>query len=107
LDWKLRENKYQSKLINKIDKMFPGCIILKNDSTYQQGIPDLIILWHDRWASLEAKPRGEFYAQPNKRYFIQRLDEMSFASFIFPENEEEVLDALQQAFESPGRTRVS
>lgn len=98
----MRENKYQSKLIEKIDKMFPGCVILKNDPAYQQGVPDLIILWYDRWASLEVKPRGEFYAQPNQIYFIQRLDEMSFAAFIFPENEEEVLNALQQAFASPG-----
>jgi len=103
----MKENNYQARLIKKINAMFPGCVILKNDSSYQQGVPDLIILWHDCWASLEVKVRGEFHAQPNQIYFIQRLDEMSFAAFIFPENEEEVLDALQQAFESPGRARIS
>ena len=103
----MTENQYQAKLINKLRQMFPGCIILKNDPTYQQGVPDLIILWNDYWASLEVKPRGEFYAQANQVYFVNKLDEMSFAAFIFPENEEEVLNALQQAFESPRRARIS
>jgi hypothetical protein len=95
------ENQYQGRLIVRIRDMFPGCVVLKNDPTYQQGIPDLIILWHHDWAALEVKPRGGFYAQPNQLYFIEKLGAMSFAAFIFPENEEEVLDALQQAFESP------
>ena len=103
----MTENQYQAKLINKIKGMFPDCVVLKNDSAYQQGVPDLIILWHQYWASLEVKPREEFYAHPNQVYFVQKLDEMSFAAFIFPENEEEVLNALQQAFKSPRRTRVS
>jgi hypothetical protein len=111
-DWddalmRMIEKQYQALLINKLKDMFSGCVILKNDSTYQQGIPDLIILWHDYWASLEVKAAGEFHAQPNQVHFIEKLDEMSFAAFIFPENEEEVLNALQQAFEAPRRTRVS
>ena len=103
----MTERQYQAYLIKKLKFLFPGCIILKNDPSYQQGVPDLIILWHRNWALLEVKARGEFHAQPNQIYFVQRLCEMSFASFIFPENEEEVLDALQQAFESPRRARVS
>lgn len=97
----MTENQYQAKLIKKLKMMFPKCVVLKNDSTYQQGIPDLILLWHNYWAGLEVKPRGEFVAQPNQVHFVQMLDEMSFAAFIFPENEEEVLNALQQAFASP------
>ena len=103
----MTERRYQAQIIKKLKFLFPGCIILKNDPAYQQGVPDLILLWHRNWALLEVKVRGEFHAQPNQVYFIQRLDEMSFAAFIFPENEEEVLDALQQAFESPRRARVS
>lgn len=106
MDCTVTENQYQAKLIVKIKDMFPGCVVLKNDSAYQQGVPDLIILWRKYWASLEVKLRGEFHAQPNQVHFIRMLDEMSFAAFIFPENEEEVLNALQQAFKSPRRTRV-
>jgi hypothetical protein len=81
-------------------------MILKNDSSLIQGIVDLLILYNDRWASLEVKRSADAKVQPNQDYFVKKLNEMSFASYIYPEIEEEVLDALQQAFESPGRTRV-
>jgi len=95
------ENQYQAKLIKKLRDRFPGCVIMKNDSSYQQGIPDLTLLWNEYWASLDVKVSGEAVTQPNQIHFIEKLNEMSFAAFIFPENEEEVLNALQQAFESP------
>lgn len=103
----MTENEYQAKLIKRLYKMFPGCIVLKLDSLYQQGILDLIILYGSKWASLEVKASDRSRIQPNQRYFVDRLDEMSFAAFIHPENEAEVLDALQQAFKAPRRTRVS
>ena len=103
----MTENQYQARLIKKLKKMFPGCIILKSDSSYQQGIPDLILLWNDRWASLEVKISEFAHVQPNQGYYIERLDDMSFAAYIYPENEEEVLSALQQAFEPPRGTRIS
>jgi hypothetical protein len=103
----MRENRYQARLIEKLKRMFPGCVVLKNDSGYQQGIPDLIILWEGFWAGLEVKIEEGSVIQANQEYFIRKLDQMSFAAFIFPENEEEVLDALQQAFESQRRTRFS
>jgi hypothetical protein len=80
---------------------------MKTDASYQQGIPDLIILWKEYWASLEVKPSESAFAQPNQKYYIQRLNDMSFAAYIYPENEQEVLNALQQAFKPPGRTRIS
>jgi hypothetical protein len=103
----LRENQYQARLIKRLNQQFPGCIVLKTDTSYQQGFPDLIILWGTYWASLEVKPSARFDSQPNQGYFIERLNNMSFAAFIYPENEEEVLYALQQAFESPRRARIS
>lgn len=102
----MTENQYQSQLIKKLNSMFPGCVILKNDAAYQQGILDLTILYGEFWASLEVKVSAGASIQPNQEYFVQRFDEMSFAAFIYPENEEEVLNALQQAFNPPGRTRV-
>jgi hypothetical protein len=101
------ENLYQAKLIKKLKKLFPGCEILKNDSGYKQGILDLVILYGKKWAMLEVKDHATAKRQPNQEYFVKKFGEMSFASFIFPENEEEVLTALQKAF-SPRRTaRVS
>ena len=103
----MTENQYQAKLIRKLERRFPGCVILKNDSSYRQGIPDLILLWNDFWAGLEVKASPTSPSQPNQDYYVEQLNEMSFAAYIYPENEREVLDALQQAFESPRRACIS
>jgi hypothetical protein len=103
----MTENQYQAKLIKKLQVMFPGCVIMKNDAGYQQGIPDLILLWEDYWASLEVKASEDASSRPNQDHYIEKLNRMSFAAYIYPENEEEVLSALQQAFKPPRRARVS
>jgi hypothetical protein len=103
----IKEGEYQNRIIKKLEFRFPGCIILKTDSGYQQGIPDLIFLWREFWAVLEVKTSAAAALQPNQNYYIERLDKMSFAAYIYPENEEEVFIALQQAFEPPRRARVS
>jgi hypothetical protein len=96
----LAENRYQAKLIKTLKVLFPGAIVLKNDPGYQQGMLDLTILWEKHWASLEVKDSANAPHQPNQDYYVQQLDDMSFAAFIYPENEAEVLSALQQAFAS-------
>lgn len=95
-----KENAFQAKLIKRLKEMFPGCIVMKNDSGYIQGIPDLTILWHDKWAFLECKRSAEErkHPEPNQEYYIEKANAMCFGRFIFPENEEEVLNDLQQAF---------
>ena len=103
----MAENTYQAKLIKKLEIIFPGCQILKNDPNYQQGIPDLTILYLDKWAVLETKASAKSSGRPNQPYFIDKLSAMSFASFICPENEKDVLDDLQQAFQSSSPTRLS
>ena len=95
-----KESAFQSALIRDLKKIFPGCVVLKNDANYYQGIPDLLILYNDKWAMLECKRSSNARYQPNQDYYIEKFGKMSFASFISPENKEEVLDELQQAFES-------
>ena len=94
------ENKFQANLIKKIKEMFPGCIVMKNDAGYIQGIPDLLVLHGNRWASLECKKNARASKQPNQEYYVGRMNEMSFSRFISPENEEEVLHELQQTFQA-------
>lgn len=78
--------------------MFPGCIVLKNDPNYLQGIPDLLVLWGDRWAALEVKKSANASHQPNQDYYVATMNDMSFSRFIYPENKEEVLSEIQQSF---------
>lgn len=92
------ENKFQSNLIKKIKNRYEGCIVLKNDPTYIQGIPDLSILHGDKWATLECKKNDKAHKQPNQEYYVGKMDGMSFSSFISPENEEEVLERLDRHF---------
>jgi hypothetical protein len=92
------ERDYQKSLKAKLERLFPGCFILKNDPGYLQGIPDFLILYGNRWAMLEVKAKANAAIQPNQAYYVDLLDRMSFASFIDPSNEEEVLDALARAF---------
>ena len=90
------ERDFQAKLIKELKQIFRGCIVMKNDSSYIQGIPDLIILYRDKWAALEVKKSATAHHQPNQEYYVELMDEMSYASFVYPENKEEVLYELQQ-----------
>ena len=92
------ENKFQSKLIKEIKNEFPGCIVLKNDPTYIQGVPDLLVLHNNKWASLECKKNSKAHKQPNQEYYVEKMDDMSFARFVCPENKDEVLDELNLHF---------
>lgn len=101
------ERYYETQLVKKLEKMFPGCYIQRNDPTRTQGIPDLTIFYDDMWAMLEVKAYENAPTQPNQHYYVDRMNNMSFAAFICPENEKEVLNALQCAFNTRGKARVS
>ena len=92
------ESKYQKELIRKLQDIFVGCIVVKNDPNYIQGIPDLLILYKDKWAALECKRNCKASHRPNQDYYVSKMEEMSFAPFIFPENEEFVLNRLKRYF---------
>jgi len=96
----MKESKFQADLKKKLKAMFPGCIVIKLDSGDIQGIPDLLILYKDKWATLENKRSSTASKRPNQEYYVNKMNEMSFSRFIFPENEEEVLNELQQTFKS-------
>lgn len=92
------ENKFQSKLVKTLKARFPGCIVMKNDANYIQGIPDLLVLYNDKWAALECKQNTKAKKQPNQEYYVSKMNDMSFSRFITPENMEDVLNELQQTF---------
>ncbi len=92
------ERDFQAGLIAELKRMFAGCIVLKTDADYIQGIPDLLILYNDKWAMLECKRSANAKRQPNQEYYVDKANAMSFSRFVYPENKEEVLHELQQTF---------
>lgn len=100
------ESNFQRALKKEIKDRFPGCYILKNDPTCIQGIPDLTILYGNKWAMLEVKKDSKASHRPNQDEHVKRLNDMSFAAFIFPENKEEILNALERSFQPEGEARA-
>ncbi len=92
------ENEFQRKLIQELKEMFKGCFVFKLDSQRYQGIPDLLILFNDKWASLECKRSCKSSKRPKQDYYVELMNKMSFSRFISPENKEEVLHELSKAF---------
>lgn len=90
----MRESKFQAKLIKDIKERLPECIVLKNDPTYLQGIPDLTVFNNDRWATLEVKKSANASHQPNQDYYVEMMDRMSFSRFVYPENRDAVFSDL-------------
>ena len=89
-----KENVFQASLIRTIKNMLPGCIVLKLDPNYMQGIPDLLILHGLAWAALECKKSENAPHQPNQDFYVNKMNRMSFAAFIYPENTQQVLQDM-------------
>lgn len=97
------ESGFQDRVRRELMDMFPGCMVFKMDQV--QGIPDLLILHENKWASLECKRSEKEKKQPNQEYYVGRMNEMSFSRFICPENKEEVFSELQSALSTGRKTR--
>lgn len=92
------ESKFQKSVIDELKARFPGIVILKNDPSYIQGFPDLTLLWENTWATLECKGSERSPKRPNQEFYVNKLNEMSFSSFIYPENKEDILHELEEYF---------
>lgn len=103
----MAENRFKTNLIKELKNMFPGCMIFHLDPNEIQGAPDLLILYEDKWAVLEGKDYEKASHRPNQDYYVDKMNKMSFAAFIYPENKEEVLYELQQTFRPSRTARLS
>lgn len=101
------ESEFQAELIKELKALYPGSLILKNDSALRQGIPDLVVLYKNKWVMLEVKAYEKAAHQPNQDWYIEMCDDMSFAAFIYPENKERILDEIQKTFRFARETRAS
>ena len=91
------ESGFQDKLIADLKKIFKDCLVFKMDQI--QGITDLLILYKNKWFSLECKKSANAKRQPNQEYYVDIMNKMSFSRFIYPENKDSVLDELRQIFD--------
>lgn len=103
----MRETKYQKHVMDRLEVEFPGCVIIRTDPQRIQGIQDLLVLFRDRWATLEVKISSTARERPNQRFYVEQFNDMSYSTFIFPENEEQVFDELQLALGNRRKTRIS
>lgn len=94
------ESKFQSNLIKELKERFKGCVVVKNDANYMQGIPDLTVFYGNRWVMLETKRSEDAPHRPNQDYYVSLFNDMSYAAFIFPENKEVILNEVEQAFKT-------
>lgn len=101
------EGRFKTEFHKTLIETFPGCVLLKNDEMMLQGVPDTLLLWGRYWAMLEFKASASAERQPNQDYWVDKFGEMSFAAFVYPENAEEILRALQLAFRPRRTTRIS
>lgn len=90
------ESGFQDRLIKELKELFPGCMTFKMEQF--QGIPDLLVLYKNKWASLECKKSAKAKRQPNQEYYVEKMNDMSFSRFVYPENKEEVIRDLQRVF---------
>lgn len=93
------ENKFKTGLVKEIKERFPGCMVVHLDPNEIQGIPDLLVLYGSTWAALEGKKSAKASHRPNQDYYVRQMNEMSFAAFIYPENKEEILNAMERSFQ--------
>lgn len=92
------ESGFQDKLIKELQYEFPGCMTFKMEQI--QGIPDLLVLYKDKWATLECKQFARARKQPNQEYYVDRMNDMSFSRFVYPENKDNVINELRNFFDA-------
>lgn len=102
----MRENRFQRQLIEDLEELFPGCEIYLSDANHIQGRPDILILYRNRWAALECKKEKNAKHQPNQDYYVDKMNDMSYAAFVYPENVEEILNEVQLALAPRRKARL-
>ena len=102
-----RESSFQSNLIERLEYEFPGILVLKNDPNYIQGIPDLLILHGITWAALEVKKSEKASRRPNQEFYVKKMSKMSYATFVYPENVQQVLSDIVSWFDYVNNKELS
>ena len=93
------ERDFQRRIVRKLRDRYQDALVMKTDPNQIQGIPDILILAHGRYAFLEFKRSGKASHRPNQDYYCTKINQDGgFASFIDPSNETDVLSDLDDYF---------
>lgn len=65
-----------------------GCLVLKyqQNATTRAGIPDILFLKEGFWGAIEVKKAKNAPFRPGQKEMIAKMDEMSWAKAVYPEN---------------------
>lgn len=96
------ESDFQKEYVLELEETFPGSMIIRGNSSWRQGVPDWMLLHGPNWAALELKRDAKAVKQPNQPYYVEKMNAMSYASFVYPSNAKAVIREIQQAFGSRG-----
>lgn len=55
------------------------------------GIPDILVLYKNKWATLEFKKDENAEIRDNQKFYIDKMNNMSFSRIIYPENSKDTL----------------
>jgi hypothetical protein len=93
------ERDFEPRFVGLLEDLFHCFVLPKNDSGLRQGIPDRTVLFAGGgWAVLEFKKSSREPYRPNQEYYLGLFADMCYSATVHPENEEEILRELEEAF---------
>ena len=90
------ENKFKDKIKKRLN-LFPNSYHFTKEAVSLRVIPDIIGCSNGKFFALEVKASRNSNKTEMQKHILEKIKRAgSFASFIYPENEEEVLTALYE-----------
>jgi hypothetical protein len=92
----VKESKFEQDFCRRLRNVDKDVIVVK--LTGISGIPDRIVLYHDKFVLLEFKRSKNASHRPLQDWYIDHFDGWGLARFVYPENGEEVFSEVLDWF---------
>lgn len=92
----MKESAFQQLVIKWLRAK--GCVVLKyqQNATTRASIPDILFLKEGFWGAIEVKKSKTAKYRPGQKETVAKMDAMSWATVVYPENWPEVQKELEQ-----------
>lgn len=89
------EKDFQAKVIKELKAM--GLAVIKNQAGpgVPTGFPDVLALGEGIYFALECKTSARAKKQPRQDYWVKKLNEWSYAAFIYPANHDKIMAEIK------------